>query len=297
LSSEQATNARTIIAVGKGLNVPAQGWVVAIATAMQESGMRNLHYGDRDSLGMFQQRTAWGPAAQRMDAAGSSRMFYTGGAAGQRGLLDIHGWQSMPVARAAQAVQVSAFPSAYAKWETTARNAVAAFAGVTALTVAAPVTTCTTTINAVNASTGGGPTPAVFDTLGNPHTASQAVAWARSLAGSGQSVTPGLCAHYVALAYGRSHAFSILPSGGATALNLFALTPAKYKHSGASDTPPAGALVFWRTHNSAGHVALSMGGGYVASTDAPTAGKYSIVPISVIDSWGPRLGWTAPYFP
>jgi murein DD-endopeptidase MepM/ murein hydrolase activator NlpD len=84
---------------------------------MQESGLRPLDYGDRDSLGVFQQRTAWGTVAQRLDPGASARMFFTGGHAGQPGLLDIPGWAAMSVTGAAQAVQVSAYPDAYATWE------------------------------------------------------------------------------------------------------------------------------------------------------------------------------------
>ncbi|WP_347354618.1 C40 family peptidase [Intrasporangium sp.] len=125
LTGEQSSNARTIVAVGRELHVPAYGWVIAIATALQESHLRNLAYGDRDSLGLFQQRAAWGPAAARMDPAGSARMFYTGGQAGQPGLLQIPGYQTMPLTRAAQAVQASAFPDAYAKWQALAARIVA----------------------------------------------------------------------------------------------------------------------------------------------------------------------------
>jgi hypothetical protein len=117
LDPEQQRVVRTIIAVGRQLNVPARGWVVALAAGMQESGLRPLHYGDRDSLGVFQQRTAWGSVAERMSPVASSRMFFTGGHAGQRGLLDIPGWARQSVSDAAQAVQVSAYPDAYAKWE------------------------------------------------------------------------------------------------------------------------------------------------------------------------------------
>jgi hypothetical protein len=67
-----------------------------------------------------------------MDVASSARMFYTGGQAGQRGLLDVPGWQTMSIAAAAQAVQVSAFPSAYARWESLARSVVARLGGVAA---------------------------------------------------------------------------------------------------------------------------------------------------------------------
>lgn len=59
LDGQQQRTARTIISVGRALRVPQRGWVVALAAGMQESGLRALTYGDRDSLGVFQQRTAW----------------------------------------------------------------------------------------------------------------------------------------------------------------------------------------------------------------------------------------------
>lgn len=140
LQPRQAANAAAIIDVGQQLNIPPRGWVVAIATAMQEARLLNLASranpgslsfphddvaaGDYDSVGIFQQRDAWGPMAIRMNVVESARMFYTGGRAGQRGLLDIDGWESMSVAGAAQAVQVSAFPDAYAQWEDLAVKAV-----------------------------------------------------------------------------------------------------------------------------------------------------------------------------
>jgi peptidoglycan hydrolase-like protein with peptidoglycan-binding domain len=128
LSEEQKANARTIIGVGKGADVPEYGWVVALATAMQESTLVNVDYGDRDSLGLFQQRTSqgWGTEAQILDPVLSAKAFY--GVAAHTpnpGLLDISGWQSMSVTEAAQAVQRSAYPDAYAKWETLARDIVA----------------------------------------------------------------------------------------------------------------------------------------------------------------------------
>lgn len=129
LDPAQTANARTIIDTGLRLSVPEKGLVVAIATAMQESTLRNLDYGDRDSLGLFQQRAAWGPAADRTDPGRSAAMFFTGGQAGQRGLLDVPGWQRMEVWRAAQAVQVSAFPTAYAKWTPLAAATVGAVLG------------------------------------------------------------------------------------------------------------------------------------------------------------------------
>lgn len=125
LDREQLVNAQTIVAVGREAKVPAYGWVVAVAAAMQESGLRNLDHGDRDSLGLFQQRAGWGSASLRMDAAAASRMFYAGGRQSAPGLLQIHGWESMPLTVAAQAVQRSAFPDAYAKWQRVAEQVVA----------------------------------------------------------------------------------------------------------------------------------------------------------------------------
>jgi len=126
LTDEMAANARLIIQTGRRLGVPDRGIVVALAAAMQESGLRNLSYGDRDSVGMFQQRpsTGWGTAAQLQNPTYATELFFGGpsnpNAGRTRGLLDIHGWQSMTIAQAAQAVQISAYPDAYAKWETSA---------------------------------------------------------------------------------------------------------------------------------------------------------------------------------
>jgi LysM repeat protein len=126
LTDEMAANARLIIQTGQRLGVPDRGIVVALAAAMQESGLRNLDYGDRDSVGLFQQRpsTGWGTDAQLTDPAYATELFFGGPSNPNRprtrGLLDIPGWQSMTVAQAAQAVQISAYPDAYAKWESSA---------------------------------------------------------------------------------------------------------------------------------------------------------------------------------
>ncbi|MYT17809.1 Cell wall-associated hydrolase, NlpC family [Streptomyces sp. SceaMP-e96] len=110
--AEQVPNAKTIQATGVAMHIPARGQVVALATALQESGLRNLTYGDRDSLGLFQQRPSqgWGTANQALDSVHASTKFY-------EGLKKVSGWQSLSVAQAAQAVQKSGFPQAYAKWE------------------------------------------------------------------------------------------------------------------------------------------------------------------------------------
>lgn len=123
---EQRDNAGTIIAVGRGLNVPSRGIQVALMTALQESGLRNLDHGDRDSVGIFQQRANWGSLEQRQDPTYEAKAFY-GGPLGPnhgtpKGLLDVANWQDLSLNDAAQAVQVSGFPKAYAKWETAAAS-------------------------------------------------------------------------------------------------------------------------------------------------------------------------------
>ncbi|GAB3856404.1 M23 family metallopeptidase [Dactylosporangium cerinum] len=145
LNEAQRRNSTVIIGVAKGLDIPEQGWVIALMTAMQETGLLNLasranpdslNYphdgvaaGNYDSVGLFQQRDGWGPMADRMDPVHSATMFFTGGKAGQRGLLDINGWQAMMPGEAAQAVQVSAYADRYAQWEAMARDIVANLGG------------------------------------------------------------------------------------------------------------------------------------------------------------------------
>ena len=123
---EQMGNATTIVAVGKRLNVPPRGWIIALATAMQESSLRNLPGGDRDSVGLFQQRPSqgWGTVEQLRKPEYAANAFY------QR-LLEVPDWWQLPLAEAAQAVQRSAFPDAYAQWEADARNLAAAITGTT----------------------------------------------------------------------------------------------------------------------------------------------------------------------
>ncbi|MET0915778.1 MAG: peptidoglycan DD-metalloendopeptidase family protein, partial [Jiangellaceae bacterium] len=106
--------------VARDLQVPRYGLQIAIATAIQESKLVNLNGGDRDSGGLFHQRasTGWGSRAEVTSPVLAARAFF--GKAqhtGNPGLLDIPGWQGMPLTQAAQAVQRSGFPDAYAQWE------------------------------------------------------------------------------------------------------------------------------------------------------------------------------------
>ena len=113
--TEQLAIAATIIEVGVTKRVNRWGWTIALAVAMQESRLRNLpHLGDRndhDSIGVFQQRPSqgWGTPEQLANPAYQASKFYDR-------LLTIPGWETMPLTQAAQAVQISAYPNAYATW-------------------------------------------------------------------------------------------------------------------------------------------------------------------------------------
>lgn len=120
LTAEQVGNARIIWGISQQMAMGDRAAVVGIATALQESRLRNLSSGDRDSLGLFQQRAGWGSTATRMNPEESARLFY--GA-----LKTIKGWPEMSLTRAAQAVQRSAYPTAYAKHERPAVSLVAMF--------------------------------------------------------------------------------------------------------------------------------------------------------------------------
>lgn len=133
LSEEQATNATAIAQVViDELALPRRALEIAIATALQESSLINLDHGDRDSAGLFQQRpsTGWGTLAQVTDPR-LATLAFLGVAAhtANPGLLDVPGWQAMPLTQAAQTVQRSAFPDAYARWEATAREIALRLAG------------------------------------------------------------------------------------------------------------------------------------------------------------------------
>jgi cell wall-associated NlpC family hydrolase len=155
LSARQSVVAGQYISVGKQLGVPRDGQIIAIMMALQESSLRVLansnvpaslrfpHDGvgsDHDSLGTAQQRPAagWGTIEQLMDPTYNVRAFY-GGPSGPnhgspRGLLDIPGWQFLSKGQAAQAVQVSAFPELYDRWESEASAIVGALDGEAAAT-------------------------------------------------------------------------------------------------------------------------------------------------------------------
>ncbi|MFD9630345.1 C40 family peptidase [Streptomyces violascens] len=132
-TAEQLPNAKTIVATGIQMNIPARGQVIALATALAESDLTNLDHGDRDSLGLFQQRPSqgWGTREQILDPVYASTKFY-------KALKSVQGWEQMPVTVAAQKVQKSAYPDAYAEFETLATALQQAIAPTLGSPAAAP---------------------------------------------------------------------------------------------------------------------------------------------------------------
>ncbi len=121
---EQLAHVATIVQVGREMGVPERGQVIAVATAMQESTLRNSAVGDHGTaFGVFQQRpvSGWGTRAEVTDVPHAARSFYTR-------LLRIPGWDRLPLWQVAQAVQRSAHPTAYAKHEPVAAQLVGAAA-------------------------------------------------------------------------------------------------------------------------------------------------------------------------
>ncbi|NJP50822.1 heavy metal transporter [Streptomyces sp. SBST2-5] len=121
---EQAVNAATITAVGTSRELPERAVTIALATALQESALRNIDYGDRDSLGLFQQRPSqgWGTPEEIMDPAYAAGKFYDH-------LVKVPGYTRLPLTVAAQKVQRSGYPQAYAKHEPDAALLAAALTG------------------------------------------------------------------------------------------------------------------------------------------------------------------------
>ena len=124
LDLDQAENAALIAAISIERGMPARAASIALATAFQESKLYNIDYGDRDSVGIFQQRTSqgWGTVEQLTDPVYATNAFYDA-------LAKIDGYREMEITEAAQAVQRSAYPEAYADHEEDGRALASALTG------------------------------------------------------------------------------------------------------------------------------------------------------------------------
>jgi len=330
--AERDQNAAVIIGTARGLGLPDRAAVVAVATAMQEAKLVNLPGGDRDSRGLFQQRVMYYGTTIPTDPVQSTKAFLgpRGSVPGLDpsigGLLDIPNWQQLPLTQAAQAVQRSAYPDAYAEWETLSTQLVLA-AGRT--TAAGPAATSTATsastaaaageslggrnganVNAANAGCAAGyvnlsgipgnpgspfkdgPIDSILLPKPNPRSVQQAVAWAVTQQQAGTTGWYRSCLAFVADAYGWGG------SGVSYAIDEYTSLPSQYRHDG-DRNPPPGSLLFWTTGSRPGHVALYLGQGMIATTDMPTSDRVGVVPAEWIEQkWGSTyVGWSPPYFP
>ncbi|MCM1011087.1 peptidoglycan-binding protein [Brevibacterium sp. XM4083] len=136
LNQQQIDNARLIIAVGRGGGFDDEAIRIALMTALQESSLRNIDYGDRDSVGLFQQRPSqgWGDPSELTDRVFATKSFYgINPEVHNPGLDQIENWHRMTPTEAAQAVQRSAYPDAYGQWETLADDLIGTQTDVEAL--------------------------------------------------------------------------------------------------------------------------------------------------------------------
>ena len=284
-SARQVRNAGTIANVARTRHLSPRAAVIAVAVAMQESTLDNLRGGHMDSVGLFQQRPSqgWGTVSQLTDPVYAAGKFYDQ-------LVKIDNWQKKSLTKVAASVQRPAekYRNEYAKWESTAGSLVAKTWGTHA------VTSISTGCDDPAAS--GGKDPNTKFNVKNPRTVAQAITSARNEAG--KTGWYRRCDNFVAQAYGWGS------SGSATAnVHWNRLVDAGLAHPG-NMSPPPGALLFYDTGESAGHVTLYLGNDQVASNDVgddyPRQGKIAIVPREELTNGAWRLryrGWAEPSFP
>lgn len=306
-SLEQAKNAAAIIQAGQALGVPARGQQIAVMTAIGESTLRVLDRGDAvgpDSRGLFQQRDngAWGSYEDRMNPARSATSFY-------KALLKVSGWESMEPSLAAHAVQRNADPYHYERFWSQAKDLTAKLTGAGGTPASLPGVVGPDGETAGPMPEGGCGGDGEFSTNAaagyvGPFNPQQLLERAKRFVAAGPrdpyfnsvSTWYRMCQHFVANMSGRVN------SGYATASSAWAhfvatgvAHPADSVDGGA---PPPGAWLYYNGGGAAGHVAIYLGGGKVASNDTWGSGRIGIGPASDLTD-GPwhlnYLGWAAPW--
>ncbi|MEO3976782.1 peptidase M23 [Streptomyces sp. CAU 1734] len=312
LREKQLTYAQQIDKAAQKVKLPGRATLIALMTAMQESTLQNLNRGHLDSVGLFQQRPSmgWGTKAQIMTVSFAAESFYLGRGTNQ-GLTDIKGWDKMPLGQAAQKVQKSAHPTLYSGHETTMRK-LAKDAGInlerggsttpagsdTSTPVTSDNTDCGVTQPGTGGSAGGSAGGKFTDgkqtwKLNNPRSVEDAIAWARKNSGPGSSADwYRRCLAFTAIVYGWNF------SGVNYAIDHYTVVPKSMRHD-RDRNPPAGALMYWDTGSRAGHIAVYLGDGKVASNDITRPGYIDIVDAEAFETkWRARyIGWTPPHFP
>ncbi|PNE33815.1 hypothetical protein AF335_13535 [Streptomyces eurocidicus] len=326
LRATQVAHAKIIDEVAKEGKLPGRATLIALMTGLAESELRNLKGGDRDSVGIFQQRpsTGWGTPEQINDIKYATHMFFFGGDSGDPpGLTDVP-WESLSLNDAAQKVQRSAFQDGYRSKETQARS-IAQEAGID-LDRPGENHPAQPGKNGTNGGGGdrkddgkddkdpdeprdceqqgsgkpGKPGEPFHDGgagwpngVKNPLSTADAIRKAREEADSHRSQWYQRCLAFTSIMYGWNS------SGTNFAIDHYQVVmPKEMRHDG-DRNPPPGALMFWDTGHRAGHVAIYLGDGKIASNDIVTPGEISVVPATDIETkWSAKyLGWSPPYYP
>ncbi|WP_432017659.1 peptidase M23 [Streptomyces hydrogenans] len=331
----QIKNAKTIDQVAIKGKLSGRATLIALMTALQESTLLNLDHGDRDSIGLFQQRPSqgWGTKDEIMNPEYSAGMFFHGAKDGDPpGLDDVKGWETMSIRTVILKVQRpdARYADLYVGQEDPARE-IAREAGIdldrkgeSGTTPGDQGGTDGTTGGTGNSGgtddkerdpnfpsgecyeedKGGGGVPGKPGSpfhdgeagwppeVKNPYSVRAAIAFARREAHYGEKKWYRACLAFAAVTHGWSY------SGVYYAIDHYREMPESMKHDG-DRNPPPGALLYWDTGQRAGHVAVYLGNGEIASNDIRRPGYIDIVPADEIEKkWGAKyLGWAPPYFP
>lgn len=309
---QQITNAQAVAEAASEVGASGRAVYVALVAAVGESDLINVDYGDNagpDSRGLFQQRDSWGAYADRMNPVKAAKMFFLGPRqGGQGGLLDLDGWESLPVTTAIHRIQINADPNHYTKFEARARE-IGTQAGIDfdAPGSAAPGTAgLDPSCPGAEDPAAGAPLPGIgggacpldqLYALGHqPGTdCNGALAFMQKQMQTGASGWYRRCLALVMQAYGYA-------GGAPTAFQAGQEAAAGGRLSTDRTRIPRGAILYWdgrATGNSAGHVAIYDGSGYIYSNDVAGPGTVGRVPWDFPEtSWGQKfMGWTPPYFP
>ena len=313
LRRQQVENAKLIAEGVRAAGGSGRAVYVALVAAVGESDLINVTYGDAagpDSRGLFQQRNSWGTLAQRLNPVWAAWAFMLGPhQSGRGGLLQLRGWENLPVTLAIHRVQINANSNHYTKFESRAAeigkqagidfDAPAGAGGRVATSSAAPCPTSAQTPDAGGPAIGSGPCP--LDGLHAPKKANArdcnaALIWLSRAVDTGDRAWYRRCMALVAVAYGWRY------SGNDTAyIGAQRVVAGGQMHTSRTGIPK-GAVLWWdgrRTGNSAGHVAIYDGNGHIFSNDVSGHGTVGQVAWDYPEKqWGQRfIGWSAPYFP
>lgn len=311
----QKDNAKVIDDAAKSGGLSGHATLIGLITALQESTLLNIDHGHLDSVGLFQQRPSmgWGTSEQIQRPAYAAHMFFYGDDDGDPGgLTDVPQWQSKSIRTLILAVQRpdSSTIDLYLGQEDLARQ-IAQQAGIdldrpgTGQGNPGPPGGETTKPGIReecypdSENSQGAPGNPFYDgtaawpaAVKNPRSAQEAIEWARREAKSSVGGWFRKCLAFVAVSYGWQF------SGVPTAIENYRRMPASMKHPG-DRNPPPGALMYWETGSPAGHVAVYLGNGQVASNDILRPGYIDVVDATDIETkWGSTyVGWAPPYFP